>query len=276
MNYMLSAYDDFGVYPAQIANSLRLENAERAMQRFFVGKAQISDLEHEALIRSINPGAQFYENLHQAELMAEGGFGPELTVPSMLVETAFRDYAQTDLGAVAISRLLAWDDEFISRGWRELDGGLSEAGIEAYAQGKWRPFRVASSGYEADTVTQSGLMLVPDKLVRDTYSTGDIEDPFALIHHELKAHVLPLKEAAGLKPGKKMELICVRLESEMLNELGLPERTLNWGKDDGSLDHTLCERDEHYYLGLVRQIDGELLEMNPETERVIGPARFKC
>jgi hypothetical protein len=36
-------------------------------------------------------------------------------------------------------------------------------------------------------------------------------------------------EAEGLVPGREMELICARLESEMLHELGLTKRPLNWG-----------------------------------------------
>lgn len=269
---MRSAYDDFGVKAEQFSNGIRLENAERAIQRFFVGKASIADLEYEAILRSINPDKDYKQKLEEAVLLAEGGFGPQLTAPSVIVENAFRDYAQTDLGAVAVARLLDWDDIYIDRGWRDPEGGLTDAGITAYGEGKWRPFRVASSGYEPDTVTQSGVMVVPDILLRDYYSTGDIEDPFAILHHELKAHVLPLKEAAGLVPGLKMELICVRLESEMLLELGLPQRRLNWGKDDGSLNHTLHESSEHYFRGLVRYDDRQLVEIDPETGRVIGHA----
>jgi hypothetical protein len=61
-----------------------------------------------------------------------------------------------------------------------------------------------------------------------------------ILHHEIKAHVLPLIEAEGLAPGREIELICVRLKSEMLRELGLPERKFNWGRDDGTLDYILC------------------------------------
>jgi len=71
-----------------------------------------------------------------------------------------------------------------------------------------------------------------------------------------------------------MELICIRLESEMLREQSLPERTLNWGKDDGTLDHTLHESSEQYLQGLVRyDHDGTLIEVDPETDIIIGPAK---
>lgn len=126
-------------------------------------------------------------------------------------------------------------------------------------------------------MTPSGVLVLPDSFIRESYSTGDIADPLAIIHHELKAHVLPLKEAAGLVPGREMELICIRLESEMLQEQDLPARRLNWGRDDGTLDHTLHETSERYFHGLVRydDYDRSLVEINPATESVIGLARVK-
>ena len=270
---MISAYDDFGVRPEQLGRDERSENAVLAMHRFFVGKASIDDLDHEALVRSVNPGPGFELRLNDAAFLAEGGFGPELNAPSAKVEAAFLEYAQTELGAVAVARLLAWDGQYIRAGWREPGGALTEAGIQAYGEGRWRPFGVASSGTEPDTVRPSGLLVVPDELERGFYSTGDIEDPFAVLHHEIKAHVLPLKEAAGLVPGLEMELICVRLESEVLMELGLPQRRLNWGRDDGFRNHTLHERHERYYQGLVRYEGNDLVEVDPERGTVLGEAR---
>jgi hypothetical protein len=273
---VISAYDDHGVIPDEISQQQRSENAEQVIQRFFVGKNTIYNLELEALARCINPGPEFAERLREGEALANGGFGPELLAPSTMVEAAFREYAQTELGAVALARLLAWDNRFIEMGWRASNGALTEAGIQAYGDGKWRPLRVASNGNGSDTVTPSGALVLPDSFFQEYYSTGDISHPLAILHHEIKAHVLPLKEAKALVPGRDMELICIRLESEMLRELDLPERRLNWGKDDGTLDHTLHEPSEQYYHGLVRYDDGgTLVEIEPETERTLGWARVK-
>lgn len=272
----VSAYDDAGVKPEELSPQQRKENVELIIQRFFIGKNTLENLEREALARSINPGPDFSERLLEEEELADGGFGPELAAPSTMVEEAFREYAQTELGAVALARLREWDNQFIAMGWREPDGALTAEGIEAYGEGKWRPFRVASNGDDPDTVTPSGALVLPDMFHEEYYSTGDVSNPLAILHHEIKAHVLPLKEAEGLVPGREMELICIRLESEMLRELGLPERKLNWGKDDGTLDHTLHESSEQYFHGLVRHDDdGKLVEIDPETDRTIGPARAK-
>lgn len=272
----VSAYDDEGVRPEQISRQQREDNLEQVMQRFFAGNDQSESLQREAIARSLNPGADFAARLQEAEVLADGGFGPQLFAPSDMVAAAFREYARTELGAVALARLIAWDNRYITQGWRTPDGALTEAGIRAYGAGKWRPLRVASNGEDADTVTPSGALVLPDILTREYYSTGDIADPLAIIHHELKAHVLPLKEAKGLVPGREMELICIRLESEMLRELGMPARRLNWGRDDGTLDHTLHEASEEYFHGLVRYADGHLMQINPDTEEVLGPARVKA
>lgn len=273
---LVSAYDDEGITPDQITTEQRRKNVERVIRRFFVGKCKMQNLAREAIARSINPGPGFMDELEEEMVLAEGGFGPDLQAPSALVEAAFREYAQTDLGAVALARLLAWDDQFIEKGWREPGGAITEEGIMAYGEGKWRPFRVASNGTEADTVTPSGVLVLPDEFVQENYSTGDVSNPLAILHHEIKAHVLPMKEAEGLVPGREMELICIRLESEMLRELGLPERRLNWGRDDGTLDHTLHESSERYFYGLVCHDEfGTLVEVDPETGNVIGPARVK-
>jgi len=276
VNRGISNYDDFGVCSDEITPQQRKENVERVIQHFFIGKAPIENLEREAIVRSINPGPDFSERLHEVEDLADGGFGPELVAPSTMVEEAFVEYAQTELGAVALARLIEWDNRFIEKGWRKQDGALTEAGINAYGEGKWRPFRVASNGEDADTVTRSGALVLPDSFDEEYYSTGDVSNPLAILHHEIKAHVLPLKEAEGLVPGREMELICIRLESEMLRELGLPKRQLNWGKDDGTLDHTLHESSEQYFHGLVRYNEyGKLVEIDPETNRKIGLARVK-
>lgn len=273
---IVSAYDDEGVKSGDISQQQREKNVELVIQRFFVGKSPIENIEREAVVRSINPGPDFPENLQEAEDLAEGGFGPELLAPSTLVEDAFREYAQTELGAVALARLIAWDNQFIAQGWRTTNSALTETGIIAYGAGKWRPFRVASNGDNPDTVTPSGALVLPELFHEEYYSTGDVSNPLAILHHEIKAHVLPLKEAAGLVPGREMELICIRLESEMLRELGLPERQLNWGKDDGTLDHTLHEASEQYYHGLVRYDNEQrLIEIDPESNRTIGWARVK-
>lgn len=273
----VSGYDDFGIRPEDISTQLRKDNVELIIQRFFVGKCNDNSLALEALMRSINPGPGFEQRLLDAEELADGGFGPELHAPSELVAKAFRDYAFTELGAVALARLIDWDNQFIDKGWRTAEGALTEAGIRAYGDGLWRPFRVASNGDDPDTVTPSGTLVLPDMFVEEFYTTGDVSNPLAILHHEIKAHVLPLKEAEGLKPGRQMELICIRLESEMLLELGLPERRLNWGQDDGTLDHTLHEPTERYFHGLVRYDNsGNLVEVNPRTDDIIGPARIKC
>lgn len=264
------------VPPARdISPEQRERTVETVIRRFFVGKAVPPNHGREAIARSINPGPDFMHRLTEEEELAEGGFGPELTAPSASVEAAFRAYAHTELGAVALARLIKWDNTFIEKKWRKPDGALTEAGIKAYGDGLWRPFRVASNGEESDTVTQSGAMVLPDNFPdEEFYSTGDVLNPLAILHHELMAHVLPLKAAEGLEPGREMELICIRFESEMLRELGLRERHLNWGKDDGTLDHTLHEPSEQYFEGLVRyNRKGELVEIDPETDTVIGPAK---
>lgn len=273
---VISAYDDAGLTPDRISSQQRTEHIELIIQRYFANQPDKPALVREAVVRSINPCADFAQRLHEAEALAEGDFGPQLRQPSPAVTAAFRDYGQTDLGAVALARLLAWDNRFIEMGWRATNGALTEAGIAAYGTGRWRPFRVASNGYGPDIVTPSGVLVLPDDFFRSRYSTGDIADPLAILHHEIKAHVLPMCEAAGLHRGKQMELICIRLESEMLGELGLPERRLNWGRDDGTLNHTLHESTEQYYHGLVRhEHDGALIEIEPETGRTLGWARVK-
>ena len=253
----------------------RAENVEIIINRHFVGKMNSTEsLAREAIVRSINPGDDFSTELKEAEELADGGFGPELIPPSASVEAAFHEYGQTELGATALQRLIAMDEKHIKQGWRTRDGVLTEKGIEAYGAGLWRPFRVASNGEFSDTVTPSGALVLPDDFDEELYSTGDIANPLAILHHELKAHVLPLKEAEGLEPGREMELICIRFESEMLRELGLRERALNWGRDDGTLDHTLHEPSEQYFEGLVRHDEeGNLVEVSPETFEVIGAAR---
>lgn len=272
----ISAYDDFGYVATKISQQQRQENSERVIQRFVVGKASQHNHQLEDVARSINPAMDFSAQLADALVLAEDDFGPRLLSPSTLVEQAVRDYGETELGAVVLARLLDWDDQFIARGWRESNGALNESGIMAYGAGQWRPFRIASNGTGPDTVSPSGVLLLPDDFVIENYSTGDICHPLAMLHHEIKGHVLPLKEGAGLEPGREMELICVRLESEMLRELDLPPRTLNWGRDDGTLDHTLHEASEYYYHGLVMH-DGEggLIEIQPHTGEFIGAARFK-
>lgn len=273
----VSAYDDEGVNPAAITPWQRKENVEQVIQRFFAGKNAMGNLALEALARSINPGPAFVERLLEAAELADGGFGPVLVAPSTMVEAAFREYALTELGAVALARLIDWDNRFIAMGWRKANGELTEPGIDAYGKGQWRPLRVASNGEGADTVTPSGALVLPDRFHEEFYSTGDVAHPLAILHHEIKAHVLPLKEAKGLVPGRDMELICIRLESEMLRELGLPERRLNWGRDDGTLDQTLHEPSEQYFHGLVRIDDkGKLIEVDPATDHVIGFARVKA
>lgn len=271
-----SAYDDGGLVPKQFSNQHREDNTLVVIQRFFADQSRIKNLEREAMIRDINPGNEFQIDLKEAEAVAEDGFGPDLHAPSKAVFDAFIEYGQTDLGAVALARLIAWDDRFINNGWRKPDGTITEDGFSAYGMGRWRPFRVASSGTASDTVTQSGALVLPDEFEEELYSTGDVAHPLAIIHHEIKAHVLPLKEARGLKPGRKMELICIRLESEMLDAIHKPKRRLNWGKDDGTTDHTLYEVTEQYYYGLVhRDKHHNLLQIDPESQTVIGPARIK-
>ena len=273
---VVSDYDDFGVSADTISTEQRTQNIEEVIQRFFVGKSGNNNLSREAIARNINPGSEFIECLAEEEGFAEGGFAPELLPPSKLVEDAFYQYGHTELGAIALARLIEWDNDFIAKAWREKGGSLTDAGIIAYGDGQWRPFRVASNGEGSDAVTPSGVLILPDMFDEEFYTTGDVSNPLAILHHEIKAHVLPLKEGEGLVPGRQMELICVRLESEMLRELGLPERQLNWGLDDGVLDHTLHESSETYYHGLVRyDNNGLLVEIDPETENVIGFARYK-
>jgi len=281
LKFVTSDFDDFGFYPELISTQQRRDNVELVMQRFFVGENYINNVDRtgidkEAIARAINPGSDFVECLREETEQAMGGFGLELRAPSTKVENAFRAYAITELGAVALARLIEWDNQFIKLGWREPEGLLTQKGIHAYGKGQWRPFRVASIGDGADTVTPSGVLVLPDEFNEAYYSTGDVLNPLAILHHEIKAHVLPLKEAGGLVPGREMELISIRLESEMLRELGLPERYLNWGKDDGILDHTLHEKTEQYFHGLVRYDNyGQLVEVEPESNLIIGKARLK-
>ncbi len=50
----------------------------------------------------------------------------------------------------------------------------------------------------------------------------------------------------------------------------------DWGKDDGTLDHTLHESSEKYFYGLVRyDTDRRLVEIDPENDCTIGLARVK-
>jgi len=272
---VISGYDDAGIKPNDISPQQRKENVEQVIQRFFVGQNNNENLGREAIARNINPGLDFPDRLREEEEMADGGFGFELEAPSNMVEEAFAEYAQTELGAVALERLITFDNHFIERGWRRKDGSLTDPGIYAYGEAKWRPFRVASNGEGSDAVTPSGTLLLPDMFHQEYYTTGDVSNPLAILHHEIKAHVLPLKEGADLVPGREMELICIRLESEMLHELGLPERQLNWGLDDGIHNHTLHEKSEYYYHGLVRHEDGKLIEIDPVTDITIGTARLK-
>jgi len=269
----VSNFFDFGVTPCAMSYHQRQDNVERVIERFFAGNIDRSLLQREALARYVCPGENFSREWRENQDMAQDGFGYDLLPPSSLVEQAFRDYGQTDLGAVAIARLLRWDDQYIDLGWRFRNGALSEKGIHAYGAGYWRPFRVASNGDEHDSVTPSGAMLLPDVFNCDYYSTGDIAHPFAIIHHELKAHVLPLMEGRGLQPGHKMQLICIGLESELLREIDLPERQLHWGKDGGTLDHTLNVGNQRYYHGLVqRSDDGDFIEIDALTGQSKGPA----
>jgi len=268
-----SRYYDFGVLASSYTAQQRCDLAERVIDRFFVTTENIQLYEHEFIARFVCPGGDFHQRYDEELELCEGGFAQRFEAPSQLVENAFRDYAQTELGAVALARLLRWDDQFVERGWRKHNGLLSEKGIMAYGAGLWRPFRVASHGAEADTVTTSGMMMLPDDFRQDRYSTGDIAHPFAIIHHELKAHVLPMLEAAGLQPGHKMQLICLNLESEALNEIDLPGRSLHWGKDGGTRNQTLALENEHYYRGLVQfDSQGEMQEIDPCTKQVKGPA----
>ncbi len=273
MNSFSGLYD-FGLR----SRAKRIHNLETVMQRFFVGcfDAAPAVLQQEALARSIGPGPDFARRLHEEQEFCEDGFGPQLDPPSSMIEQLFCDYAHTEPGAQVLARLLEWDDVFIRKGWREPGGALTADGISAYGAGLWRPFRVASSGDGADTVTPSGVLLLPDLFEQKRYSTGDIADPLAILHHELKAHVLPLNDAAGLAPGRELELLCVRMESEMLRELDLPERRLHWSRDRGGKDHTLDERNEFYYRGLVRPDEsGRLVRVSPESGRILGAARVE-
>jgi hypothetical protein len=275
----VSAYYDYGVKPGAISHQQREDNIELVIERYFVGngtgkRAASDNLLYEAIVRSIIPDDDFSEQLAEVEEQAEGGFGPQLIAPSTMVEDVLREYGYTDLGAVALARLIAWDNLYIERGWRESNGALTDEGIHAYGKGLWRPFRVASYGDGQDVVTPSGLLLLPDLFEEEYCSTGDLSSPMAVLHHEIKAHILPLKEGKGLEHGREMALICMRLESEMLRELGLPERRLEWGLDDGPLNQTLHEASEQFYHGLVRFDDSaQLVEIDPLTECVVGRAR---
>jgi len=255
----------------------RAEIVEIVIQRHFVRPTKLNkaQFQREAIVRLLNPSDTFAEELLEEEEFFADGFGVELMPPSSSVAVAFRQYGQTELGASALERLLIEDDKYIKQGWRKVDGMLTDTGIEAYGKGEWRPFRIASSGEESDAVTPSGVLMLPDVFPDARfYSTGDIVNPLAILHHELMAHVLPLKAAEGLEPGREMELICIRLESDMLRELGLRQRALNWGKDDGVLNHTLHEPSEQYFQGLVQyDTEGSLIEVDPDTNKVIGPAK---
>ena len=272
----ISQYHDFGVSAVDITTQQRRDNAERAIQRFFAGSIGANKLEFEAIARFVSPGPDFVQRFYDELDFAQDGFAPQLLAPSPMVESAFRHYALTDLGAVTIKRLLRWDDRFIDRAWRSPNGELTHKGVLAYGMGMWRPFRVASHEHESDTVTPSGVLLLPDIFDENTYSTGDLAQPLAILHHELKAHILPLKEGIGLTPGPALELICLSLESESLRELGLTERKLHWGKDGGTLDHTLHIESKCYFQGLVRQDEnGNLLEIDPDTADIKAAARIK-
>jgi len=272
----ISNFCDFGVMPYSISRQLRKDNSDSVIQRFFAGSIESNALQREAIARFVCPGPNYQQRLRDETDMCDGGFGPTLLPPTALVERAFREYGQTDLGAVTLSRLLAWDDQFIRLGWRKKNGTLSEKGIAAFGAGLWRPFRIASHGLHADTVTPSGVLLLPDNFIDDVYSTGDIAHRHAILHHELKAHVLPIKEGAGLQPGRAMQLICIRLESEALKEISLPERRLHWDKDGGIHNHTLNVDDELYYHGLARHTkDGKLMEVDPQSDAIIRPAVAK-
>jgi hypothetical protein len=83
-----------------------------------------------------------------------------------------------------------------------------------------------------------------------------------------------MREARGLVHGRQMALICLRLESEVLSELDLPVRRLEWGRDDGTLDQTLHEPSEQMFYGLVRSDDaGGLVQVDPDSGDIIGKAR---
>jgi len=253
----------------------RATNVEAVIERHFAGKnpAQCLGLAREAIARSTSPGPDYLLRLEENEELTEGGFEPQLLSPSLSVEGAFREYGQTELGAVAIEGILAKDDKYISKGWRTHDGTLTHEGIKAFGAGHWRPFRVASNGEESDVVTTSGVLLLPDDFTQEVYSTGDIAHPLAVLHHEIMAHILPSKEAKELEPGLEMELICIRFESDMLRQLGLTERKLNWGQDDGIRNQTLYEPGEQYYNGLVIESnDRSLVEIDPDTQKIIGLA----
>lgn len=244
------------------------------IQRHFAGYYPHNSeaLEREAIARSIPPGPDFYKKLKEAEELADGGFGPELDRPSACVETVFRAYAQTGLGAETLQLVLATDEVEIDNGWRDADGTLTPAGINAYGAGEWRPFRVANGGTETDTVTPSGVLLIPEIFPEaKTYATGEIINPIAVLHHELKAHVLPQKEAVAA--GRDEEMLCIRYESDMLRELGLPERTLNWGMEFANRNQTLHTPTGQYYQGLVHyNKSGDLIEVDPISHVMIGPA----
>ena len=248
--------------------------AQLVIQRHFAAyNPQNSEaLEHEAIARSIPPSPDFSERLAEAEELADGGFGPVLDRPSACVEAAFLAYAQTELGAETLQLVLATDEVEIEKGWREVNGALTSAGIKAYGAGEWRPFRVANGGTETDTVTPSGVLLVPEVFPEsECYATGEKINPIAVLHHELKAHILPQKEAVA--DGRDEEMLCIRYESDMLRELGLPERTLNWGKEFGTRNQTLHTTSGQYYKGLVHYSEsGDLIEVDPVTHDLIGPA----
>ncbi|VAW82299.1 hypothetical protein MNBD_GAMMA12-3116 [hydrothermal vent metagenome] len=253
----------------------RAQKVNTVIRRHFAGddKSQLQSLNREAVARITGPGPDYLLRLAENEEFDEGGFGVELCAPSMSVVVAFQEYGQTELGSVTIEKILQEDEKNIVKGWRKINGELTRQGIEAYGAGLWRPFRVASNGEEPDIVTASGVLLLPDDFIQEIYSTGDIAHPLAVLHHELMAHVLPLNATETMDPGLAMELICIRYESEMLRELGIAERKLNWGQDDGIRNQTLHEPSEQYYEGLVIENSNRVLvEINPETCEVVGPA----
>lgn len=226
----------------------------------------------ELVMRTLSPSTDFHAEFQEELAWSEGIFCPKLEAPSSLVESIFRAYARTELGFAALSRILATDEFEIQQGWRRSSGYITDAGIAAYGAGQWRPFRVASAGDGLDTVTPSGVLLLPDVFpAAEYYATGDTMNPLAMLHHEIMAHVLPQKEAVAA--GREAELLCISYENEMLHALGLPKRRLNWGLERGTLNRTLHVATGHYYQGLVRFNEhGTLVEVDPDSDEIIGDA----
>jgi len=132
----ISAYYDEGITANKFTFLQRIDNVEQVINRYFVGKNNDLYLSREAIARSLNPSDDFQERLREESALAEGGFGPELLAPSIMVEDVFYQYALTELGAVALARLIAWDNQFIDLGWRKRDGALTNKGILAYGEGR--------------------------------------------------------------------------------------------------------------------------------------------